>query len=126
MTSNQRGIMWQRSMLQSITVREHAASALSWESSLCGNYAGESSRYSPRSNTTQALRSKGEQARPLSDSRYLARGFLTLTVEQDAKDSEKQLSTVRQAGLTLPAPDYYLSGDAGRRPPCPTTGSISS
>ncbi len=63
----------------------------------------------------QALADKRDLARFLGDSRYLGQGLFTLTVEQDEKDSQKQLPTLRQAGLTLPTPEYYLSNDERQR-----------
>ncbi len=57
----------------------------------------------------QALTSKHDLARLLSDPQLRVIGFLTLSVEQDAKDSRKQLPVLRESGLTLPAPDYYLA-----------------
>ncbi len=65
----------------------------------------------PTLTAIQAIADKRELARFLGDQRYLGRGWFTLTVEQDERDSRKQLPTLRQAGLTLPTPDYYLSGD---------------
>ena len=55
-----------------------------------------------------ALTSTSELAALLGDKRFLASGFFTLTVAQDDRDASQQLPTLRQAGLTLPTPDYYL------------------
>ena len=46
----------------------------------------------------RSLQKKTELASLLSDQRYLVKGFFTITVEQDAKNSQKQLPTIRQAG----------------------------
>ena len=73
----------------------------------------------------QALADKRDLARFLGDSRYLGQGLFTLTVEQDEKDSQKQLPTLRQAGLTLPTPEYYLSNDERQRATLVRTEAIS-
>ena len=57
------------------------------------------------------LTDKAQIAQFLGDRRYLGTGFFSLTVEQDEKNSQKQLATLRQAGLTLPTPEYYLKNE---------------
>ncbi len=59
-----------------------------------------------------ALRNRTQIAGFLGNEDFLGAGFFTLTVEQDDKDAQKQNPTLRQGGLTLPTPDYYLqNGD---------------
>jgi len=55
---------------------------------------------------------KAQLAQFLGNRKLLGAGFFTLTVEQDDKDAQKQNPTLRQAGLTLPTPEYYLQTDA--------------
>ena len=44
----------------------------------------------------------------LGDANLMGAGFFSVAVTQDDKDSSKQNLTLRQDGLTLPTPDYYL------------------
>ncbi len=55
-----------------------------------------------------ALRNKAQFATFLGDRNLLGAGFFSMTVLQDDKDAQKQNPTLRQDGLTLPTPDYYL------------------
>ena len=59
-----------------------------------------------------ALTSKTQIATFLGNKSLLGAGLFSLTVLQDDKDSQKQNLTVKQDGLTLPTPDYYLKTDA--------------
>ena len=58
-----------------------------------------------------AIKEKGQIAALLGNKRYFSGGFLSFGVEQDEKDSTKQIAEVHQAGLTLPDRDYYLATD---------------
>ena len=55
-----------------------------------------------------ALRNKAQFATFLGDRNLLGAGFFSMTVLQDDNDAQKQNPTLRQDGLTLPTPDYYL------------------
>ena len=54
------------------------------------------------------LSSKAQLASFLGNTDLLGAGFFSVTVTQDERDARKQNLTLRQDGLTLPAPDYYL------------------
>jgi putative endopeptidase len=58
-----------------------------------------------------ALSDKKAIAGLLANPKYLADGFVGLGVEQDQKDSSKQIAVVGQGGLSLPDRDYYLATD---------------
>jgi putative endopeptidase len=58
-----------------------------------------------------SIASKAHVAEFLGNRKFLGAGFFSLTVEQDDKDAQKQNPTLRQAGLTIPTPDYYLHTD---------------
>lgn len=59
-----------------------------------------------------ALRNKSQIAGFLGNQNLLGAGLFSPTVTQDDKDAQKQSPTLRQGGLTLPTPDYYLqTGD---------------
>jgi putative endopeptidase len=58
-----------------------------------------------------ALSDKKAIAGLLADPKYLVDGFVSLDVEQDQKDSTKQIAVVTQSGLSLPDRDYYLATD---------------
>ena len=59
-----------------------------------------------------ALHSKSQLAGFLSNRRLLGAGFFTLSVEQDDEDARQQITILRQNGLTLPTPGYYLDPGA--------------
>ena len=59
-----------------------------------------------------AITRKAQIASFLGDQQLLGSGFFTLTVTQDDKDATKQNLTLRQDGLTLPTPDYYVASDS--------------
>ena len=58
-----------------------------------------------------AITDKGQIAAFLGDKRYFGDGFFRFGVEQDEKDSSKQIAAISQAGLSLPDRDYYLQTD---------------
>ena len=55
-----------------------------------------------------SLHKKVQIASFLGDRSLMGAGFFSMTVLQDDKDAQKQNPTVRQDGLTLPTPEYYL------------------
>ena len=58
-----------------------------------------------------ALNDKNGIAAFLGSKQYIGNGFFRFGVEQDEKDSSKQIAAVSQGGLTLPDRDYYLLTD---------------
>ncbi len=58
-----------------------------------------------------AITDKGQIAAFLGDKRYFGDGFFRFGVEQDEKDSSKQIADISQGGLSLPDRDYYLQTD---------------
>jgi putative endopeptidase len=58
-----------------------------------------------------ALPDKKAIAGLIADKRYMAGGFVRLGVDQDQKDSTKQIADVYQGGLSLPDRDFYLVTD---------------
>ncbi len=47
----------------------------------------------------------------IANPRYLVDGFVSLSAQQDQKDSTLQIAVVSQGGLSLPDRDYYLATD---------------
>ena len=47
----------------------------------------------------------------IANPRYLVDGFVSLSSQQDQKDSTLQIAVVSQGGLSLPDRDYYLAAD---------------
>jgi putative endopeptidase len=66
----------------------------------------------PTLSAIDALTDKNAIAGLIADKKYLAGGFVRFGVEQDQKDSTKQIASVFQGGLSLPDRDYYLANDA--------------
>ena len=56
-----------------------------------------------------ALANKAQIASFLGDTSVLGAGLFSITVQQDDKDAQRQNPTLRQDGLTLPTPEYYLN-----------------
>ncbi len=65
----------------------------------------------PSLRAIDAIADKNGIAAFLGNRQYLGDGFFRFGVEQDEKDSSKQIAAVFQGGLTLPDRDYYLSTD---------------
>ena len=65
----------------------------------------------PTLDAIAALGDKKQLAALLADRRYQVAGFERLNVEQDQKDSTKQIAVLYQGGLSLPDRDYYLVDD---------------
>ncbi len=60
-----------------------------------------------------AITGKAGIARFLGDQHFFGDGFFTFGAEQDKRDATRQIAVLRQGGLTLLTPDYYLaSGEA--------------
>ncbi len=58
-----------------------------------------------------AIKDKKEVAGFLGDKKYISDGLFSFSVQQDQKDSSKQIASLGQGGLTLPDRDYYLATD---------------
>ena len=54
------------------------------------------------------IQNKNQIAAFLGDKKLISGGFFAFGVEQDQKDSSKQIASLFQAGLSLPDRDYYL------------------
>ncbi len=65
----------------------------------------------PTLHAIDAIKSKDDIAAYLGDKRFIGSGLFRLGVEQDEKDSSKQIAVLEQGGLTLPDRDYYLQSD---------------
>ncbi len=65
----------------------------------------------PTLGAIEAISDKSQIAAFLGNKQYFGEGFFRFGVEQDEKDSSKQIAAVSQAGLTLPDRDYYLQSD---------------
>ncbi len=65
----------------------------------------------PTLHAIDAITDKAQIAVFLGDKQYLGNGFFRFGVEQDQKDSTRQIASISQAGLTLPDRDYYLQTD---------------
>ncbi len=65
----------------------------------------------PTLGAIDAISNKSQIAPLLGNKKYFSDGFFRFGVEQDEKDSSKQIAAISQAGLTLPDRDYYLQTD---------------
>ncbi len=65
----------------------------------------------PTLRAIDAIGSKDGIAAFLGDKQYEGGGFFRFGVEQDEKDSSRQIASLRQGGLSLPDRDYYLQTD---------------
>ena len=65
----------------------------------------------PSLQAIDALQDKNAIAAFLGDKQYIGGGFFSFGVEQDEKDSTKQIAELHQSGLTLPDREYYLATD---------------
>ena len=66
----------------------------------------------PTLRAIEMLGDKEQIAGFLGNKTYVGGGFFGFGVEQDEKDSSKQIAVIDQAGLGLPDRDYYLATDA--------------
>ncbi len=65
----------------------------------------------PSLDAVGALKSKGEIAGLVGDTRYGVSGFVDFGPEPDQKNASMNIAAVHQGGLTLPDRDYYLSDE---------------
>ena len=62
----------------------------------------------PSLQAIDAISDKKQIAGFLGDKQWIGDGFFRFGVEQDEKDSSRQIASLSQGGLTLPDRDYYL------------------
>ncbi len=65
----------------------------------------------PSLKAIDAIGDKNGIAAFLGNKQYISDGLFRFSVQQDQKDSSKQIAAVTQGGLTLPDREYYLATD---------------